>query len=295
MLRLYRTADEDEKAARDAAVQRYAAGLQFPTPEVLASASSENPLGLPFIIMARTPGRAMLERIASNPLSARRLLTEMARLHVALHRLPVEGCPLPAGRPFIDTQLESVAQRIAGRQLYELSDGLGRLDRSKAIARVEGATLCHGDFHPLNLVVDDAGGLVVLDWSDAALADRHHDVARTVTLFSFAYVAARSTAERMLLRAVKGLLRSWYFGPYERAMPVERGRLLYWEAFHAFRGLLQLYELDLDRPETLGSNPEAVLRMPRSIRDEVRRYFERKMRQVEHGAISGANEAPSIG
>jgi hypothetical protein len=138
--------------------------------------------------------------------------------------------------------------------------------------------------------VDDAGRLGVLDWSDAAFGDRHHDVARTITLFSFAYVAAESAIERMLLRSVKGLLRSWYFRPYDKTLPVERRRLLYWEAFHAFRGLLQLYELDLERPETLGSNPNAVRRLPRSVRSEVRRYFERKMSQVEKGASSVSNK-----
>lgn len=283
VLRLYRTPEEDEKAARDAAVQRYAADLHYPTPQVLASTSSGNTMGLPFIIMARAPGRVMLERIAANPLSARRLLAQMAQQHVALHRLPVTVCPLSADGPLIDRQLESVSQRIARRQLQELSAGFDRLNRCKGIVTEEQATLCHGDFHPLNLVVAEGGGLSVLDWSDAALGDRHHDVARTVTLFSFAYIAAESSIERILLRTVKGLLRSWYFGPYNRALPVDRRRLLYWEAFHAFQGLLQLYEIDLDRPETLGSNPEAVRRMPPSIRNDVRRYFERKMNQVESG------------
>jgi aminoglycoside phosphotransferase (APT) family kinase protein len=158
------------------------------------------------------------------------------------------------------------------------------------MVRGEQATLCHGDFHPLNVVADEGGHLTVLDWSDAALGDRHYDVARTVTLFSFVYAAAQTTIERMLLRSVKGLLRSWYFGPYNKALPVERHRLRYWEAFHAFRGLLQLCELDLDRPETLGSNPDAVRRLPRSIRNDVTRYFERKMSQVERAVAPVAYE-----
>jgi aminoglycoside phosphotransferase (APT) family kinase protein len=249
-------------------------------------------MGLPLIIMTRVPGRAMLERISSNPLSARRLLAQMAQLHVVLHRLPVAACPLSTDRPLIDRQLEAVGQRIARQQLQELSGGFDRLNRFKGIVREEQATLCHGDFHPLNLVVDNSGRLVVLDWSDAALGDRHHDVARTVTLLSFAYIAAQSTFERVLLRTVSGLLRSWYFRPYNRALPVDCRRLHYWEAFHAFRGLLQLYELDFDRPETLGSNPEAVRRLPRSIRHDVRRYFERRMREVERGVPPIGNDDP---
>jgi aminoglycoside phosphotransferase (APT) family kinase protein len=284
VLRLYRTPDEDDKATRDAAVQRWAADAGYPTPHVLASAASDNPLGLPFMIMARAPGRAMLERIASNPLSARRHLARMARLHVDLHRLPVGACPLPAGLPLIDRRLDVMHMQTTRAQLDSLRHGFERLRRCSGIVRGEDATFCHGDFHPLNIVVDDAGGSVVVDWSDAALGDRHSDVARTVTLLSFAYIAAQSTVERILLRSVKGLLRSWYFRPYDRLFPVDQRRLLYWEAFQAFYALLQLHELDADRPETLGSNPEGVQRFPRTLRDDVWRHFVRKIGRLERVA-----------
>ena len=39
--------------------------------------------------------------------------------------------------------------------------------------------ICHGDLHPFNLLVDDAGHVTVLDWSAALVGPRAYDVAFT--------------------------------------------------------------------------------------------------------------------
>ncbi len=45
--------------------------------------------------------------------------------------------------------------------------------------------LCHNDFHPANILMDDQGP-VIIDWMDAARADPLADVARTLILVQFA-------------------------------------------------------------------------------------------------------------
>ncbi|MBV8960976.1 MAG: phosphotransferase [Actinobacteria bacterium] len=44
--------------------------------------------------------------------------------------------------------------------------------------------ICHGDLHPFNMVIDERGGVTVLDWSAAVLAPRALDVAFTSLLLS---------------------------------------------------------------------------------------------------------------
>jgi hypothetical protein len=56
------------------------------------------------------------------------------------------------------------------------------------------------DFHPLNIPVADDGAPAVLDWSNATVGDRYHDVARTLVPFC-GPIAARSGAERSFVSA----------------------------------------------------------------------------------------------
>jgi hypothetical protein len=129
------------------------------------------------------------------------------------------------------------------------------------------------------VLVTDEGRMSVIDWSDAALGDRHHDVARTLTLFSFAYIAASSSVERVLLKAARGFLCSRYFNAYERALPVDRRRLAYFEALQSWNGLLQITELGL------GVNPaqatSAARGLPPNLVAEVEVYVRRRIADAE--------------
>lgn len=69
----------------------------------------------------------------------------------------------------VSTLLDATAQRVT-----QLVDWLG--DAVATIARVGMPdTLVHGDFHPGNIVRRD-GGMVLFDWSDAAIANPFFDV-----------------------------------------------------------------------------------------------------------------------
>ena len=47
-----------------------------------------------------------------------------------------------------------------------------------------GATLCHGDFNPSNIIISNNGDAYILDWAHATQGNREADVARTFLLFS---------------------------------------------------------------------------------------------------------------
>lgn len=48
----------------------------------------------------------------------------------------------------------------------------------------DGNTLCHGDFHPLNVIVTQAGRPYVIDFANICKAPRQYDIARTYLLLS---------------------------------------------------------------------------------------------------------------
>ena len=283
VVRIYTSVDQREKAQREAAVQRFAASCGYPALEPLAVETEDNPFGLPIMVMERVEGRTLLEQMTSSPLSTRAQVRRMAELHVQLHRLPVEGCRLPAGEPLVERRIGEFRERISRHALDDLSGGLRWLEEHRDVVLDEEVCLCHNDFHPLNILTGNNGRMTVIDWTDAALGDRLHDVGRTVVLFWFAQVAATSAVERFVLRAVRGLLRSWYFERYRSLWPVDTRRLQYWEALQTFHGWLQLRELEVRDAADAGSQPEMAQNIAAGVKDQVKRYF---WKQAEGAATS---------
>jgi aminoglycoside phosphotransferase (APT) family kinase protein len=244
VLRIYSSLDQVEKAQREAAVQEFVAHRGYPALKPLATEVSDEGIGLPFMIMRRVEGGTLLDAITKRPWRARRLLAGMADLHVRLHQLPVDGCPLTRERPLVDIKLEDARELIDKMNASHMEEGFRWIEERKQFVLDEDPVLCHNDFHPLNILLEaDGETMAVIDWPDAALGDRHCDVARTVALIWFAQVAADSAFERFLLKAARGFLRGSYFNRYEALLPVEKRRLEYWEALHTFVGWAQLEDV----------------------------------------------------
>jgi aminoglycoside phosphotransferase (APT) family kinase protein len=243
VLRVYPTESQADKARREATIQDFVVNHGYPALAPLALEPGDPALGLPFMIMRRVEGGALLEAITKAPWRAKSLLGRMADLHARLHTLPIEGCALPYDLPLVDAQLADVRARIDELHAAHMEEGYGWLVDRKALVAQEEPVLCHNDFHPLNILLEPGGAMTVIDWSNAARGDRHCDVARTVALIWFAQVAASSPVERLLLRVARGFLRNSYFSRYNEILPVDPRRLAYWEALHTFWGWSQLEDV----------------------------------------------------
>ena len=100
--------DEDEVLAREAGILEFVAGHGYPVPLPLTSAraaDTDNPVGLPWMIMPKVPGVQPLQVIIKAPWLAGARIRELAALQVALHEIPVGGCPLPANGALADRWL----------------------------------------------------------------------------------------------------------------------------------------------------------------------------------------------
>jgi len=275
VLRLYAGEGDGAKAEREAAVQRFVTSRGYPALEPLAVETHASGFGLPLMIMERAPGVPMLERLGLNPRAVRRQFAAMADLHAALHRMPVEGCPLVSDEPLVERRLAEFRERLQHIDNDELQRGMRWLEQRKQTAVVEEPSVCHNDFHPLNILVADDGRMTVLDWSDAAVGDRLHDVARTLALFRFAWIAAESSLERIVLRLARGFLAGSYLGPYRRQLPFDEERLRYWLALQTFSAWLQLEELSaIDDLAAEGVRADSVQRLPTGLRAQLRQYFQ---------------------
>jgi aminoglycoside phosphotransferase (APT) family kinase protein len=272
-LRIFGSSEDDAVLEREHAILGYVADHGYPVPRPLAAVPARdggNPVGLPWMVLPRIEGRPLLAVISSAPWAAPARLRELAALQARLHAIPIAGCPLPAEGALVDRWLAERGpeiEAIASDRARRVLDGL----RARAaVVRTEDPVICHGDFHPLNVLSRRDGSAwrhVVIDWTDAAVGDHHFDVARTLALFRVASIAAGSAVERVALRiAGPGLVRT-YRRAYERSFPLDADRLAYWTAAHYLYGWWQIRQL---HDGAFGTVPRAATEaVPLAVADRV--------------------------
>ena len=269
VLRVKSDADRLTEAEREAAVQAWLADRDYPAPRVLHVFAPGELLARPAQVMERAPGVTMLERVRRAPWSTPRLLRRLARLQARLHGLAVED--FPPGDDLVDHRLR-LPRRVADELDHRgLTEALERIDRLAAALRDAPPSVCHGDFHPLNVIVDGEDASVV-DWTDAGVGDRHGDVARTVVLLDVAWIAAGGAAERGALRVLGPRLARRYRRAYEQHLPLDPRRLARWAPLHLVHGWSQAVALHaglFDRGPDVDDDRAA--RVPFALADELER------------------------
>jgi len=165
--KLYRTGAGKAVAFREAAILAMVETVGLPTPGVHAVDRFGDRWG---IVMGRADGVSFGAAMQQTPTAAPRYIEAMAALHRAIH-----ARSLP--------QLGSLKARLATNigRAPQLDDAL----RAKLLAGLaempDGAQLCHGDFHPFN-ILGEPGAAMVVDWLDATAGDPAADVCRSYVL-----------------------------------------------------------------------------------------------------------------
>jgi aminoglycoside phosphotransferase (APT) family kinase protein len=273
ILRVYPHAHQADRAEFDAAVQRFVVARGYPAPAVLAVETSGDSVGRPFLIMERAPGRTMLDRLQANPIAARGLTPLMAKAHADLHRLVVDGCPLPREPALVERYLEDFRGRIAAMDVTGTDEALAWLEANKGMVMPEEISLCHNDFHPQNIVVDDEQRLGVIDWSGAALGDRHCDIASTAVLMRTAPGGVGGVVGTLLDRFGRYMLLRRYLRNYQQHLPIDRERLRYWEALQAFEWWLRVVAMQSFGASETGLLEHAAACLPEGHLERVQRLF----------------------
>ncbi|WP_207753092.1 phosphotransferase [Clostridium yunnanense] len=124
--------------------------------------------GRPSIIMERLKGNTMLELIKKNPLQLFKYAEKLANLHVEI-TTPIEGLGLYSIR-------DRATHLIPKAEMLEEDVKKFVLDILKGLPN--GSDLCHGDFHPGNImIVGDQ--YYVIDWFGATYGRKLSDMAHT--------------------------------------------------------------------------------------------------------------------
>lgn len=218
VLKLFRewvTADAVRTEARTARLV-HASGA--PVPAVGEVVEIDGRMGL---LYERIDGRSMLAALAAQPWRLVHFARQLAALQADLHKRSV-----PAGMP---TQRERMRGRI------ERAEAIPSATSQRVLALLDslpaGSQLCHGDFHPDNVLLT-ARGPVIIDWIDATAGHPLADVARSSLLMSFAQPPAGGTID-WKVRLLRRWFHSTYLAHYRRLHPFAEDDLARWRLIAA--------------------------------------------------------------
>lgn len=245
IVRIFREDAEPAQALFESAVQNAVAALGFPVPRVLITHPDREPLGAPFVIMERVRGRPMLDAIFG--LGMPRMPTVLGRMHARLHALDaaafvrmLEDAGVSAEAISLRYDPIGVRRRIEDAALDGLRPGLQWLDGHRP-AGSRTPSICHGDFHPINVLIDGREISGVIDWSWVCVGDAECDVGATLALFTQGPIDLPG----WLLGAV-GVVRRWlarrYLRAYTDLRPLDMQAVRYYEALHCLGFLVEAGE-----------------------------------------------------
>lgn len=224
-LKLLRSRGAVVAMQRELASMRAAEATGVPMARLLGTVMVE---GRPGILMERLDGIDQLTLLGRRPWIVWKAGTWLGRLHAQLHSVDA-GANL---RPLKQALQEAVeASKLIPEELKpSVVDTL--------IGLPDGRFVCHGDFHPGN-VIETADGPRIIDWESATCGDRLADVARTVLLLrSGELPPGVSLPLRASLSAARKILAVAYLREYRRLRPFERRDLDDWEVIAAASRLL---------------------------------------------------------
>jgi aminoglycoside phosphotransferase (APT) family kinase protein len=274
ILRIARSQGGEKTIALEGAIQSALFQLGYPTPRILASSDDPDVLGGPFQIMQRLPGKALVFNDPPEDMTGatifRQVLPELgqllfgrwpnvlAELQLKLHNLDVEQFVAKveaAGHLVGALTLEAELRRRSAEVEEHDHDGL----RSAMAWLVENCpsdnedrSICHGDFFPNQVLVNDEGGSGVIDWGDVFIGPGELDVG---------IVKAGLETLPTPLGSVGFALQKWLgrkvVAAYEALRPLDPSLIEYGQAFRCAGTLLSVATRRLNQRAGLeiGPNP----------------------------------------
>ena len=208
VLKLYRDGSSRGYVQREASVSRFVHRAGLPAPAVYDSDAEDGlfefdrRLG---ILYDWIDGPTMLRDLGSRPWMLVTHSKALAALHAQVHSVSGDG--LPDLRERIAWGIDNAAEW--------LSDDLRAMAHSSLEALPEESRVCHGDFHPDNILLQE-GGPVIVDWGPASCGHPAADVAWTVLLCRFASPIGAPPALRLFLSAFRKISLRIYLRTYSQ-------------------------------------------------------------------------------
>ena len=259
ILRLGHANADPERVKLETVVQNTLADMGFPAPRVVVTESDPGVLGGPFMVMTRLSGQTLahgiegfgagtalveqLQPLFNLPAIFARIIDQWVDLQLLLHQLPAEPllravttAGIDSGAITFEGQLARLRTIVERSALTGLEPGLVWLDNRRRSPPRE-AAICHGDFHPLNILADKNQPTGVIDWANAVIAEPAMDVGSAIANIS-AVPLNLPWALRMAARQAVGAALRRYERTYRTRRPLDDEAVLYYQVFRAVAQLV---------------------------------------------------------
>ena len=219
---------------------RFIMNSHLPVPNVYEKVYLHDREGL---VYERIEGPSLLNELAKKPWKFVKYARMLAMSHVKIHDVtaPAELEPqrewARGGSPETTKLPEDLRERV-----LHLLDSLP-----------EGNRLCHGDFHPGNIILSQRGPIVI-DWMTATRGVPSGDVARSAIILEAAQVP-EGTPMRWLVQWIRKVILATYLKTYFQLRPNEKKSFVAWRTIMAANFLA-----DVSLPEEEASLKAIILR-----------------------------------
>lgn len=218
ILKLFRASFSADAVQTEARTARLVHAGGAPVPAVGEIVEIDGRMGL---LYERIDGRSLLAALPAQPWRLFHFARQLAEIQADLHSRAV-----PEGMP---TQRERLRGKI------QKAESLPPEIRQRVLALLESLPtdhrLCHGDFHPDNVLLT-ANGPVIIDWIDATAGHPLADVARSSLLMGFAHSPADGTLD-WKMRLFRRWFHNAYLAHYRRLHPFAEDELTHWRLVNA--------------------------------------------------------------
>lgn len=247
VLRLFNQTSAINQSRREEAFQNALANLGYPVPQVVGQFDT-GIVNRSFNVMERIAGHAMMDEIEWTQEAAVKYITWLAQLHTRLHQIPsgpvieaVENAGFPQDRFSTQGRLYYMSRYFEEPTFQGLRPVFDWLVRNRP-AEQEPPVVCHGDFHPGNIMVKDGKVAGVIDWPAAAFADPELDVAATLTLIKIG-----GGQQQPEMRPFLDTMAALYLKVYQESASLDLAKVRYHEAFRCFRAFTRATALHTPR------------------------------------------------
>ncbi|AYF06666.1 MULTISPECIES: aminoglycoside phosphotransferase family protein [Bacillus] len=171
VVKLFKEYLPDTESINEAKKQKYAYSCGLPVPNVFEVTKIQNRQA---IIMEYIKGNSIGDLLLNNLNEAEHYINICVNEQKKVHSIRMNRDEIESMRERLERQIKSV-YKLDEKQKGNI---LNKLHSIKFEPR-----LCHGDFHPFNLILSNKR-VNIIDWVDASSGDIRADVFRTYLLYS---------------------------------------------------------------------------------------------------------------
>jgi len=221
VVRLFREGASRVYARHELEVSRVVHDAGVPSPAVFLADTEDGlvEIGGRFgILMEHIEGPSMLEEVTRRPWRLRGAARAFAQIHLSIHACT--GVELPLQRERLHLTIDRIGENIGQEAAERIHRAVDELS--------DGHAICHGDFHPDNVLLSPRGPILI-DWGPATAGNPAADVAWTVYLFRHAGLPPGTPrARRLLANLIRRLFLRLYLREYLRESEIRRDEIDRW-------------------------------------------------------------------